>query len=57
MKADVQDAVEDAVAEMAGRGGVVLVTGSLQTAAGYLAPLHENRYRGGSAQGADTKSL
>lgn len=36
VRADVHDAVEDAVAEMAGRGGVVLVTGSLQTAAGYL---------------------
>ena len=33
---DVYDAVEDAVAEMAGCGGAVLVTGSLQTAAGYL---------------------
>ncbi len=36
VRADVYDAVEDAVAEMAGRGGAVLVTGSLQTAAGYL---------------------
>ena len=36
VRADVHEAVEDAVAEMAGRGGAVLVTGSLQTAAGYL---------------------
>ena len=36
VRADMRDAVEDAVAEMAGRGGAVLVTGSLQTAAGYL---------------------
>jgi hypothetical protein len=37
---DVYDAVEDAVAEMAGCGGAVLVTGSLQTAAGIWVPAH-----------------
>lgn len=36
VRADVYDAVEYAVAEMAGRGGAVLVTGFLRTAAGYL---------------------
>jgi dihydrofolate synthase/folylpolyglutamate synthase len=39
VRADMRDAVEDAVAEMAGRGGAVLVTGSLQTAAGILGAL------------------
>ncbi len=39
-----------AVAEMAGRGGAVLVTGSLQTAARFLGALREGRYRVGSAQ-------
>ena len=55
VRADMRDAVEDAVAEMAGRGGAVLVTGSLQTAAGILGALRESRYRGGSAQVADTR--
>jgi len=53
VRVDLHDAVEVAVAEMAGRDGVVLVTGSLQTAAGILGVLRENRYRIGSAQVAD----
>ena len=55
VRADVHDAVEVAIAEMAGRGGAVLVTGSLQTAAGILGALRESRYRGGCAQLADTR--
>jgi hypothetical protein len=50
VRADVHD---DAVAEMAGRGAAVLVTGSLQTAAGVLGALREGRYRVGSAQVVD----
>ena len=55
VRADLHDAVEVAVAEMAGRDGVVLVTGSLQTAAGILGVLREIPYRIGSAQVADTR--
>ncbi len=43
VRADVHGAVEIAVAEMTGRGGVVLVTGSLQTAAAILGVLREGR--------------
>ncbi len=43
VRADVHGAVEIAVAEMTGRGGVVLVTGSLQTAAAILSVLREGR--------------
>lgn len=55
VRGDLHDAVEVAVAEMAGRDGVVLVTGSLQTAAGILGVLREIRYRIGSAQVADAR--
>ena len=55
VRGDVHDAVKVAIAEMAGRSGAVLVTGSLQTAAGILGALRESRYRGGSAQVADTR--
>jgi hypothetical protein len=41
VRADLRDAVEVAAAEMAARDGVVLVTGSLQTAAGILGAFRE----------------
>ena len=50
VRADVHDAVECAVAEMTARGGVVLVTGSLQTAATILSVFREGRSWVGSAR-------